>query len=97
MAICKLGEKGCWKDGKCYFDKTCDNKVLSNGDRIRAMTDEELAMIMVQLTDLDARIPFCQELPECEALLDTEDGIPAEKCAVCMRKWLKQPAEVDNG
>ena len=42
MATCKLGEKGCWKDGKCYYSRDCENKVLTNADRIREMSDEEL-------------------------------------------------------
>ena len=78
------------RDCKYFWLKT-------NADRIRAMTDEELSMIMVQLADLDDRIHYCQNLPECEALLDTEDGISAKMCARCMLAWLKQPAEVDNG
>jgi hypothetical protein len=47
MADCKLGEKGCWKDGKCHYSHDCENKVLTNADRIRAMSDEELANIVV--------------------------------------------------
>jgi hypothetical protein len=42
MATCKLGKKGCWKDGKCHYSHDCENKVLTNADRIRAMSDEEL-------------------------------------------------------
>lgn len=82
------------EDGKRIAKET---NGFTNADRIRAMTDEELSMIMVQLTELDDRIHYCQNLPECEALLDTEDGISAKMCARCMLAWLKQPAEVDNG
>ena len=42
MTTCKLGEKGCWKDGKCHYNRDCENKVLTNADRIREMSDEEL-------------------------------------------------------
>lgn len=42
MAHCKLGEKGCWKDGKCHYIHDCKNKVLTNADRIRSMSDDEL-------------------------------------------------------
>lgn len=70
-----------------------DNK-LTNADHIRAMSDEELAHIMVGLSDLDERIGFCVELPECKDLLDTEQGIPASKCENCMLNWLRQSAEV---
>lgn len=70
-----------------------DNK-LTNADHIRAMSDEELAHIMVGLSDLDERIGFCADLPECKDLLDTEQGIPASKCENCMLNWLRQSAEV---
>ena len=43
MATCKLGKNGCWKDGKCRHHQYCENKVLTKADRIRAMSDEELA------------------------------------------------------
>lgn len=45
---CKLGENGCWNDGKCRATSNCENKVVTNADRIRAMTDEELATTFVQ-------------------------------------------------
>lgn len=67
-------------------------KSLTNLDRIRRISDAELATIMVQLADLDARIGYCQELPECHAMLDTEESIPLEKCAGCMLEWLHRPA-----
>lgn len=49
MAICKLGEKGCRKDGKCHYGHDCENKVLSNSDRIRAMSDEELSEFLCSI------------------------------------------------
>ena len=72
-------------------------KPMTNADRIRAMTDEELAMSMIQISDLDERVGFCKNLYRCELLIDTDDGIPASMCEECMLEWLKQPAEVDNG
>ena len=42
MTTCKLGEKGCWKDGKCHYSNDCGNKVFTNADRIQSMTDDEL-------------------------------------------------------
>ena len=44
--ICALGEKGCFTDGKCYYNGNCENKVVTHADRIRAMSDEELADIL---------------------------------------------------
>ena len=49
MATCKLGAKGCWQDGKCHYRSDCENKVLTNADRIRNMNDEELAMCLYEI------------------------------------------------
>ena len=49
-ATCKLGEKGCWNDGKCRATSNCENKVFTNADRIRAMTDEALAEFLAHDT-----------------------------------------------
>ena len=68
---------------------------MTNGDRIRAMSDEELVDIMIGQDELDERIHFCQNLPECEAFLATPDGtIPQHKCRECLLKWLRQETEV---
>lgn len=66
-------------------------KPKTNADRIRAMSDEELAKLLYDpdgLSDI-----YCQDLPECGELLDTEDGIPEEKCIACALRWLRQPAK----
>lgn len=64
-------------------------KPPSRADRIRAMTDEELAKLLYEIDGLG----YCKNLPECGELLDTEAGIPEEKCIGCMLNWLRQPAE----
>ena len=43
---CKLGTKGCFEDGRCHAIGNCENKIVTNADRIRAMSDEELADIL---------------------------------------------------
>ena len=85
------------KDGICkkysdgnvlsyYVDGPCDQKVISNADKIRSMTDEELADFIqrVQFGDfsnLDYGKTFC----------DMCDG--QYECDDCLKYWLKQPAE----
>jgi len=69
----------------------------TNGDVLRAMTDEELAQ---ELTDMISGSGdfYCKNLPECEAALDADQDIPEEKCEACMVSWLKSPREVtDDG
>ena len=40
----------CYDDGKCHYKGECGHKApLTNADRIRAMTDEELAELLFQI------------------------------------------------
>ena len=91
MVTCKLGEKGCWKDGKCHYIHDCKNKVLTNADRIRSMSDEELA---THLHDIGWDCHLCAE----HGRLDNEPFLCGEKCdekcAEHCLEWLKKPAEV---
>ena len=42
----------CYDDGKCHYKGECGHKApLTNADRIRAMTDEELAEFLIDLAD----------------------------------------------
>ena len=84
------------KDGCPGFGFKPNTATDTNADRIRSMTDEELANHLYLFHGLEERIKFCQNLPECEALLNTEDGLPEEKCVGCLLAWLKQPAEETN-
>ena len=70
--------------------KAKEEKLPSRADRIRAMTDEELAKLLYEIDGLG----YCKNLPECGELLDTDTGIPEEKCIGCLLNWLRQPAEV---
>lgn len=63
------------------FDK--DTKVLTNGDLIRSMTDEELAKFFCGR--LDCYSGYCPGKHLCR---------PGNNGLV---EWMKQPAEVDNG
>ena len=59
----------------------------TNADRIRAMTDEELA---VQLAfPLMATPPWCSEHDLCPYMNEDHDAVPCDKCAL---DWLKQKA-----
>ena len=42
----------CYDDGKCHYKGECGHKApLTNADRIRAMSDEELAEFLIDLAD----------------------------------------------
>lgn len=49
-ATCKLGEKGCWNDGKYRATSNCINKIFTNADRIRAMSDDRLREFLCSIT-----------------------------------------------
>ena len=68
-------------------------KPVTNILRIKNMNTEEFARLLYSLVELDNRIPYCINLPECDDLLETEDGIPEHKCIGCFINWLNQPAE----
>lgn len=82
---CKLGAKGCFEDGRCHALGNCENKIVTNADRIRAMSDEELAEFL-------AEEAFRIAKPVFDAF-----GWGVKKQVVCSQKlkWLKQPAEED--
>ena len=64
-------------DGVCIdFD---ERKPQTNGDRIRSMTDEELAKFV------DGR-RVCPPTSECSQVCDGD-------CVYCWLEWLQQPAE----
>ena len=79
---CKLGSRGCWNDGKCRATSNCENKVVTNADRIRAMSDEELERFIRNIAIHFE--PWCDN--HCKM-----DG--DEDCNQCLANWLQQPAE----
>lgn len=72
---------------------TKENPKRTNADRIRAMTDEELADAIFKntLRDLGEIIPFCKNREECSDMLETFEGIPEHMCRECLFEWLQQP------
>ena len=62
----------------------------TNGDRIRAMSDEEFVDLAFKL-NIDEQVNFCKMLPECEEILDRDEDLDLHKCKGCFMNWLKQP------
>ena len=83
-ATCKLGKKGCFEDGRCHALGNCENKIVTKADRIRAMSDEELAEFIGHNSLCD-RIQgdgnWCEEHAVCEN---------------CLTEWLQQPAKEET-
>ena len=77
----------------CVFGP-CENETQSNGDRIRAMSDEELAGIF-------PRADFCKccehEKGGVCNFICAYPNIPIyEGCKQAALAWMKQPVEVDT-
>ena len=88
----KVWDNG-WCNVACRYctltqESTCEHNHKTNADRIRSMSDEELAVFWSNHYD-----DFCQNKPECGALLDTDGCIPEEMCVAYTLEWLRQPAE----
>ena len=69
----------------CAMRRTFENKP-TNADRIRAMTDAELAKYIDLHT---AEAMWCNAPPD--------DCPPHETCELCILDWLKSAVEVDDG
>ena len=64
----------------------CEHKVVTNADRIRTMTDEELAKF----------IPDWSYTKACKC--DEQTYVDCNnECEKCLLDWLQQPAEANDG
>lgn len=64
-------------DSECAaFNKAVEEKPMTNAERIRAMSDEELAMVIM--------CPYSTDPEECIR--------PEERCFEWSLKWLRDPA-----
>ena len=96
MAKCKYEGTGIW-DGRCIGTKEVDPchvydkckqykpNYTTNADRIRAMSDEELAEWLTRIANGDVYTDFCCN-PARTVVCDS-------KCVVCIAEWLKHPAK----
>ena len=72
----------CFDDGKCHYKGECGYKApLTNADRIRAMSDEELANIV----ECPYGNPYFDEHLPCKG-----------SCHDCLLIWLQRPTEEDD-
>jgi hypothetical protein len=84
-ATCKLGEKGCFKDGRCHALGDCENKIVTNADRIRAMSDKELASLLAtKFADLQVNANVLQ-------MTATQLSVLQHTWFRAWMQWLQQP------
>ena len=68
------------KDYPPYLDYPKERKPMTNADRIRAMTDDELTMWIMEMQSC----PY-ERYQDCQH--------PNYDCETCVKDWLKQEAE----
>lgn len=91
--IIKTTDHKHYKESEDFARRLIDHaKPQSNGDRIRAMVDEVLGAFLMRVSSLELPVPFCQNKPECEELLNNDELTDAH-CLGCMVAYLKRPAE----
>lgn len=78
--LCKSREEALFLPGSpCdHFNQRVSNPINTNADRVRSMTDEELAAFI----DYKRVCPPANEYPEV-----------CDDCNACWLEWLQQPAE----
>lgn len=64
----------------------------TNVDRIRAMSDEQLADAMLKFPDVCEQIGFCKNDILCNETLDRGELIEPEMCKRCLMNWLGKEA-----
>lgn len=73
--------------------KTRDYVWILFKDRIRSMTDEELAELLYSLQTEDLDGMFCKTEDKCEEMMDSGDEITKSMCKQCLVEWLKAESE----
>lgn len=94
MCVHKTEEGLCRKysvDGDISYcvEGPCPDEVLTNADRIRAMSDEELAEFLERVHNFPCE-SCCDNLYWCR-----RNNAPEPSCRNHFEDWLRQPAEED--
>lgn len=77
---------------KCVaFNSTVDGKPQTNADRIRAMSDEEMAEFLTHINPTNCQDCAFSHGRRCQP--DRDDYSDFEKCEEGRKRWLQQPAE----
>ena len=81
-----------YKVDECEFkDCPCRTEPITNADRIRAMSDEELAEFLTYLNPTNCQDCAFSNGWRCQP--DRDDYSDFEKCEEGRKRWLKQSVE----
>lgn len=67
------------------FNRIVEVRTINNGDRIREMSNDELAEFIMKTAICSAKEPWCK----VERLRDCENGF---KCMGCILRWIEEDA-----
>jgi len=91
------GCENCRHKGKREDEFPCRNctrncidkwEPMTNGSRIRQMTDEDLAFVLM--------CPYDGNAEQCECLGEFSSQSDVKTCIECIKDWLKQPVEEET-
>lgn len=94
MGFCDLGYRSCRARSsaacRCGFEPW-EQPAPTRADRVRAMTDEQLADAILDIPGLDTELDFCRKV-DCE---EAEKGECWSNgaCRACLIGWLREAAE----
>lgn len=66
---------------------------MTNADRIRYMSIEELAELLYSFHNLEDKVKFCKNKEECTDAFDDGKDIPDSMCKKCLVEWLQSEVE----
>ena len=76
------------------IERECEYyKRMTQADRIRSMSDEELAELLYSIQNLEDKVKFCKNKIECDNILDSRKEIPDNMCKKCLVDWLQTEVE----
>lgn len=86
----------------CVYDKAKaivkelaeEYKPKTQADKIRAMSDEELADYIIFIgANIEEKIPYCKSTPQCTEILDSGRIVTDKMCRECLVKCLQSETE----
>lgn len=77
------------KTCECTCSVTCSPDIMTNADRIRAMSNEKLAILLCRIMDCSICKRNIQKDGEC-------DNYSADGLSKAVLNWLQRPAEEDT-
>ena len=67
-----------------------EKQCMTNVDKIRSMSDEQLADEMLKFPEVCEQIPFCHNEELCGDILERGELLPEGMCKRCLMNWLKK-------